>query len=759
MAVTTTWNKNSISDFLKADAFAQEILIKYYNRPKLEHIIDRQAFFSQIYANIADNTIDVMTGAELNYHRMPFEVWLDNVKASSNSLVVFIEGYAGCGKTIFVQKFLKEQLNTLDYDFNYYNYDIGAYYSNRNSHRLKASIAECFLQQLEWCILNGQIIVINKFKELLAQREIKYVDSSFEIYYSFTGTTAFEDAVSSLKETKNRPAFRLAMHEQIKTLGIEQVLALDYLFRIAKYITVDHYDDLLYVCYDNMDAIENFDELMSFDNTLVSIRRNIDSYIGSIEDCFGDLPVPHFVILATYRKITVAKVDLKQRSERGDDYKEYNRFIYYIDASHLYRYQELVRNRRNYYSTYTKERSIEAQGLLNTLNKIVQLSEMYFIQKRYAGLWNNNYRVSSDIMQIIFYDYDKDVSKCLDLLDEHLDGYDESNSAYYGASAVFLNLICKVFYNRGLWGQDHLALIPLGVVNSDAPTSQLTSLSRLILTYIANAKEYNGLRKPVSTREIFEEFGQLFSPDEICSCLANMLARDETNTWRRPIYYHRNAINDDQQIKQTLKNQWLAYDSREISSSINYTEFLLCECGYAYVERIVSEFEFYSIRIHGNEQVSLYLMHDIGAMKKAINDVLYAVECCCQNMRLFCKRYMSKKNIKNINDYIHLPINPRTNHGSPQLHTERTIFSHISYLDHCRRFYILKSDIFDEKKQMNTLFVDSIESYLSLYREYIAPVDSSRHVVAEELEKMVQSNKGTENEDEWLRPIDSNEIE
>lgn len=699
MAVTNTWEKVSINDLLKADPFGQEVLVRYPNESKPQRVMNKEIFFNKIYVDVINNEFKVMDGARNNKRSVNISLWMkEELNKTDNSLVIFIEGYAGCGKTIFVQYLLKEQLNTLYYDYSYYNYDIGAYYENRDSHRIVDAIRENFLKQIANIILSGELRVVDCFKKLLSEDEIEYIDSSKKIFYDFSNTKAFSDAVDNLTKYHEKPYFRAALQEQIKEFCCEQILAIDYLFRIAKYIVANGNDTaMLYVCYDNMDAIENFEELRNFDNTLISIRRNIDTYINHTFQNYNDIPIPRFIILATYRKITAARVELTTHSERCDDYGEDNRFIQYIDASHLYDYRVLVEKRHNYFKSYIRKKNIQVPTLQKRLDMTKKLIKMYFVDQKYSGLWNNNYRTCSDILKEIFNNYESEIKDCIELADKKIDGYNSVYSSSSGASAIFLNLICRVFKKNGLWGEQHMNLIPLGEKKDNMKISQLTSFSRIILTYISNAKDEQGQIRPVSVKEIFNEFEYLYSENEICDCLSNMLTRDKTGTWRRPIYYHRNAITDNQDIKDVLIEQWKVYKN-ESESKYKYTEFLLCECGQAYIDRIAMEFEFFSVRSHKDEKKSLYLIDDIEILEKTIDEVIKNIQICCRNMKIYSEQYMKKKNIKSMFQYINLPIHPRTNSGKPQLHTERIIFSHIDYLSKCRDYHISISKALEKKE-------------------------------------------------------------
>lgn len=757
MSKTKLWKNITLEDVLRVDSFDQQLYIHDpvagISKPMIQ---DNREFFTQIYSDVSNNEIEFNDGSQNNKRKTSINEWLSNeISKTENSLVIFFEGYAGCGKSTFVQYLLTQQLKTYNYDYNYYNYDIGAYYDNKKSHRIITSIRECFIQQLIKCIINNKIPIIKKFQNLLSDYSIRYLDTSMDIYNEFVNTSAFNDAISNLQKNHDKNSFRLTMHTQLKYFSCEQILALDYILRLSKYIVSENHDNpLLFVCYDNMDSIENFDELNNFDNTLISLRKNIDDYINNTGNNYIRIPKPHFIIMATYRKITASKVELFSYSERMDDHSEYNQYIQYMDISHVYSFYNIIHRRKKYFSEYIIRRKLDGKELLDKLSIVNRLTKTEFVHNRYAGLWNNNYRTCSSILNRILSKYQQDAQKCVDFINSNIDGYDEENSAYFGASAIFLSLVCKIFNEGGLWESEHMNLIPLNIQNKNKPVSELTSLSRLILTYISNITDSYGRTQPVSMPEIFNEFSSLYDPHDICKCLANMLVRDKTDTWRRPIYYHRNAINDNENIEQALYNQWVIYNSDKNSSKTNYTELLLCECGFAYIERLTSEFEFFSNRISNNNQ-SIYFLSNINEISNIIDKIYEAVKNCCQDMIKFSKKYMEKKNMSSYKQYIKLPIHPRTYSGNPQLHTERIIFSHIHYLNHCRIYHINRTNMPAEKKTLNTIFINYISKYLNLYLEYIQPINTDRIKVAKDLLEIIQKIETGEEDSVLYQSISS----
>lgn len=739
MSRNKSWNRISLEDVLRVDSFGQQIyIIDSSTGSRYELVRDNREFFTQIYAKTTSNEIEVFDGSKVNMHRITIEDWiLKDIDQTDNSLAIFIEGYAGCGKSTFVQYLLSKQLQSYNYEYEYYNYDIGAS-SSGNNERIVSTIREGFIRQLTKCIIENKMHIIEEFKKLISQKEIQYLDPNYRIYNEFINVNTFEQAIHYYKTDKNENKFRSSMHTQLKEFSCVQILALDYVLRLSSYIKSDKQNDpILYVCYDNLDSIENSDELNEFANILISMRKNIDDYINVTLYNYSGMMIPHFVIISTYRKITAAKVESSINMERIDDYSEYNQYIQYIDASHFYSYYSIIEKREEYFSKYIKNRQLNGKVLLDELQAIKKLIKTDFVRNKYAGLWNNNYRTCSTIFDRILKKYYRQAKDCEKFIEKDIDGYDEFCSVYYGASAIFLSLVCKIFHDGGMWGEDHMNLIALKNNKKNKSMLELTSLSRLLLTYISNNKDFSGNICAVSTLKIFNEFCELFEPDAICKSLANMLARDKTDTWRRPIYYHRNAINDNENIEKSLLKQWEISNANKNEQSIAYTELLLCECGYAFIERLSSSFEYFSNRI-SNDNKSLYLLSDFGKIEQIVKDVYEAVRLCCQDMITFSDKYMEKKKILKYDEYIKLSIHPRTRSEKPQLHTERVIFSHISYLNHCRLYFINLSTSLSTKKDVNEMFTSYISKYLTLYVEKIKPICTDRMSVVEELLKIVK---------------------
>lgn len=756
----TSLKELGIESILKVDPFDQAITLNDEINFVSKQLIDKQTFFDKVYARTNDNKIYVRTGSQLDYSKQDLDAWLETIHKSTNSVVVFISGYAGCGKTVFSQYILKTQLKTVDYDYSYYNYDIGSYYDSKQR-RISNVICAHFLDQYTKLLRSGENHIIDEFEQLLYDiANIYYINAGAKISSQFIVKGPYkklkQEYINELRKhkdfsnAKNEEAakaireidakFKAVIMGQLDDFELQEVLSLDYLLRIAVYIAHPIEENRkIYVCYDNMDSIENFDELKTFDNTLTAIRRNIDNYINLIAGSkfyAKRIKRPTFVIISTYRKITAAKVEINNQAERCEDPASENKYIYYIDASHNYRYQDIVISRGKYFRSLFEKSGEDLSSILEKLKTAESLTNINFIQNRYAGFWNNNYRTCVSIMADALENHSSETTECINLFESNEDGYDNDGLANIGASSIFMGIICKISGEKGIWNSDRLNLVKLTDIKKTYKISELTSLSRLILTYMGNQKDGSHAR-PVSMKELFDEFSDLYgypngkNGGEIIDAVTKMLTRDETDTWRRPIYYHKNAPDD----KNGFHQQWLYYCGKTEEKTL-YTELLLCDCGYLYVRRLMSDFEFFSSRRFGKNHVNLYLVPNIKLASKVIDNVIKAVEGCCIKLNAFQDKYMEIKGI-DFSYYLTLPIHPKTRSNVSQLHAERIIFSHIYYLDYCRKHHLKKTKNSVQKKEVNSLFKESIERYLDLYLKYIAPRDKRRLEVASDLKNQL----------------------
>ena len=347
--------------------------------------------------------------------------------------------------------------------------------------------------------------------------------------------------------------------------------------------------------------------------------------------------------------------------------------------------------------------------------------------------------------------YENEAILCIKLTRQKSDSYDDSINVASGASAIFLSIICKVQRDCDYWGKLHLSVNEL---NSSIPTVEeieqskelvvnLTTLSRLILTYVSNAKIIE--HRYVSTGELYSVFFDVYSVDDIAKTLANMLTHDNQGIWRRPIVYTKNVIYDGKNVFEELKSQGQLYSLIRNPEAIQFTEITTCECGESFISRVSCDFEYYSVRLGHTK--SLYQIKRLSEIEAVLKDLYNAVCNCCQKMILFRKYYCKKKDMKG--KYLNQLFHPRTYNRKSQLHTERVIFNHIEYLDNYR-FYVehcTESDISSQKQEIREAILAKIDEYLKLYSKYIVDIDIRRSSIAIELSKKLSVVKSNPEDD------------
>ncbi len=769
----------SLQDLLTVDTHSAVIRIQDANSPKPHALIpNREVFFSSngLFAPVRKKGICGYLGEKVKKN-ISLENLLHILDTSRNSNVVLLEGFAGCGKSTLVQYILSKQLQTYNYDYQLYNYDLEAQnyvlthdesgkITNRSS--IIKAIKKGFVGQfVKFAKTNTK--VINDFALLLSKCQ-KFQPFN-DLYYWLFNSKSFGDVISHVNggmKNCERTVENILITQLDRIESFTCVLALDYLFRISLYL--NRIVRKLYICYDNLDAIEDAEDLSNFDKRLIEFRGTIDDFIAFIEDegLFEGLSSPTFVIIATYRKITARMANLSANSFReaktdeaaGNDQ---NKYVFLLDATRAFSYKKIVSKRKKYFINYFKT----AYNIPISLREKLQedfVSWDYLNQKmeimddKYACLWNMNYRTCSIIADKLYstpeYAFSKSIQQIANPgMDDGYNGtirsHKEDNflGTYYGGSAIILSSVCKVFHDNHIW-DDFLKLAPL---NQEPPSYKHVSFSRIILTYIYN------VNRAVSLNELHCRFCKcgLFPSSLLCQILSKMLARNLDGVWRRPIYYAKGYIfsEDAEEIEKILFASCNQVDNGD-SVSRNF-EFLLCDSGVSYVERLMQEFEFFSNRI-SNKNKPLYLYRTPSEIKSIIDSVCMAVKRCCENMLDFKNEYIKLNNITE-QEYLNLPIHPVTNFSkTPQLHTERTIFSHIAYLNHVRSYFLDERIISDMKKrkQFNKMFVDSIAEYLKIYYDLILPLTSARQKVAESLKSIVDKIKiAIENDSEDINII------
>ena len=739
MATELFNNELKVKHLLKADPFGQRITVHSKKTEISKDIVENtEDFFNYIYVDAHGNLI-----VNDNPFNGSIDKWLrknNNFNDFLNCMLFFIEGYAGCGKSTLVQHILYEVLNNQNYEYSYYNYDVGQYPED------KADEPKTQIDFIKYAILNElkkQIIkiltqsdgkeVYDKFLLLTDEDDaISYLDLTRRISKEFSATDVLRTSAQSLLNAspqnikQKKDNLSTVIEKQLENFETYQLLCIDYLWRLSQYLVNPYsYEKYMYVCYDNLDSIINFDVLCGFKDQLISFRNNLSDYISHLNRNirlgladYGDKVkrIRPFVIFSTYRKITAIRSNSRNTELLDDSFKDRD-FIKIIEVSNQYSYTEIAQKRIDHFTNKLRSDTIfgiQSDYLLKQIDEINLLKEMNFVKYTYAGLWNNNFRSCSNVLSELVDNNQVNINKCISLFNDGFDGHNQEKYCYYGASSLFLYSVCKLLYDLDLFDSNHLDLINI----KEDTEKRKTALSRLVLTYIYNKNQ------SVAITEIFQKFERVFSPEYICKIIGQLLTRVEGEIWRRPIYYSKNALDNENDIESKLFSQYQKYKRNE---NYKYVEFKICECGKTYINAIVPHFEFYSIRINDNHN-NIYVITNIDELKSILDSVYKKLKTCCRKQIEFANEYMDFYKMKK-EDYFNLFFHPRTNAGNPQLHIERVIFSHIWYFN-SYRMYLVNKKTLSKYDDFNDLLLEYIDKYLDLYLKEISVLSSSRNKVA-----------------------------
>lgn len=734
-----------VKHLLKADSFGQ--IITVYNRENNDKAIklveDIDDFFGHVYEEASGGLY--VNGA---YRKATINNWLkenDNLNGSLNCFLFFIEGYAGCGKSTLVQYILYKVLENQNYEYSYYNYDIGCYPENEieswNADFIKYSILHKLKDQISNTVttINGNNI-FEKFLILMNDEEsLKKLDSTLLIKMNFGTTKSFISAVRAVIDCKDKNdiqnilLLKACIEQQLKHFATYQLLCIDYLWRLSQYLTdMKSYKKYMYVCFDNLDSIMNYDLLCNFKEQLIVFRENLNSYISALNSKSSMLAILQngitkrirpFFIFSTYRKITAVRSNYRN-TEMFDDVIYNNSFIKIIDVSKQYDFTKIAERRIAHFSSKLNTINIcgsRAKNLIEQMEIVNELKGMEFVKNIYAGLWNNNLRSCSNVLSDLIEFYESEINKCRDFCKENFDGHIQDKSCYYGASSLFLYAICKLLNKIKIFDSEHLDLVNI----EEDTKKRKTSLSRLIITYLYTKN------RSVSITELFRDFDKVFEPRYICKIIGQMLVRVEGEVWRRPIYYSKYALDNEIDIESKLYKQYEKYKSKE---EYKYTEFKICDCGETYINAIVPHFEFYSVRIN-EENRDLYCIEKLEELVEILNSVFEKLKACCEKQIEFYNDYIEKYKIEK-SKYLGLPFHPRTRSKNPQLHIERVIFSHIAYFNNYR-LYLIKKRKLRKYNKFNDKLIEYIGKYLGLYNEYVTQISNERQIIATNMQLKV----------------------
>lgn len=716
------WNKVTSTLLLKIDPF-------YNNKinDSEEFVPSEKTFFNNMYADLCSDAIS--TDKQIQ----------NKIKERTRNLVICIKGYAGCGKSVYVQKVFYDRYPKLR-SFRENTYSLKLH----SLHRLEIGvgtseddIASRYRDGLSVIITEGICSnpdVYDVFCKIVFDNSdaIKYIDNSYLIHDSFITSSSINSCIEKIKrEELCSEQLRNAVRLEIKKYTIPNLLALDCLWRISIHANAymsgkrksQYSDSMFFICFDNLDAIDNIDLCRNFISQLCEFRSNLDACLFELNRHHKEYNVKTFVFFVTCRSVTWGRLNLSEYAE-DDDSGDISSHLCDFDISNFYSYTDIIQHRLDYYDRLAGNDYI-ATRLVDEIKLIHKLNGMNYIRERFKPLFNYNYRKCVDVISYILQNNKTMLEEAIQLA-RH-DYYSPDDDVYSGSSSMFFRLVFDYFQKSLLF--EKMDLIDVDTPYEDSLENRtLTSQSRIILTYLYNEASRSG-RGKTRLDQLFDYFSGIYSANDICEIIYNLFLRN--SCWRRPINFSKRPLKEHYE-KEDLYTQ-LEYYNSGIRTASNFTKFEICKAGQEFVEFVAAHFEFFACRcslenqyypplfsqksMEYNETLDRYMF------ERTCEAVIEALKNCCRKLNDFNRNVMDAKSI-DLNSYLNEPINKKTEKtGAPQLHEERLIFCHIFHIEAYRHYIInqyMEKAAIDKKRDINRRLVSIVEKYLILHDEVMS---------------------------------------
>lgn len=736
------WNKVSAEYLLKLDPF--------YNR-KIndceEFVPSERIFFKKIYVEPSRNN-----GSWITHEKI-----YDKISERTKNLILCIKGYAGCGKSVYIQKIMYDLYPKNDnFGTNTYNLkpsgsihrlEIGA---GTSLNDIESRYVDDLSKSMADTIINDKDI-FTTFCSIIGDNDdaIKYIDNGHELHDKFIFSNSIKNCLQ-----KSSQELREAIRAELKHFKAPLLFAIDCLWRIALHAVLkqksekDASDSMFFICFDNLDAINDIDMCQDFIKDLCEFKLNFDECLYILNNHHKEYYVETFTFIISCRNVTWGRLHLSEYAE-DDDATDNSSHLLDFDISRFFEYVNIVSERIKYYTALGKN-TVKATKILAEMDTIRRLNNMRYIKERFKPLFNYNYRKCIEVIGSILRDSPDNLSQAIDLAGH--DTFIEDDGVFSGSSSIFFRLVFDYFKSKELFNDRALDLINLdAVLDTDISNSTLTSIARILLLYLYNETKKGTLGR-TRLDQMFEYFNNIYSHDEICDTLYKLFVRNPA--WRRPISFSKRPLKEHEE-KEDLEKQMQEFEAHHIQDPDIFTQFEICRAGEEYIEFVVAHFEFFSCRV---SRVDMYFpplytkksfeyLEDIDKywFELTSEAVLQAVEACCNRLGKFNNVIMSCKHL-GLEDYLKEPVIKTTNRKkNPQLHEERIIFCHIFHLESYRNYIInshMQKSSEDDRADVNRRFVGIISRYISLYDTYIISKqrDSIASTLAAKIKIIEKSN-------------------
>lgn len=687
------------------------------------------------------------------------------------ALIFRLNGYAGCGKTMFAHFVIWKYGR--DDDF-YYEFDEneGGDYSldyviTRITRRLSSKLS---------LLIKNDYRVIKKFdilgKQFDCTEPINYGLQDFFLPGN-AGYKAWENAKHLFSEERPRIAnqIRQAILKSINQVkqnakppqgsridnesyelisALSFLLILDFLLRHALTLSDKEAQTPSFCLLDNLDNLkrdviaELYFSILDVIEKIQNFYRNNSKEESSFTNNF------RIIYIVSTRAVTYMKLRDEVLSKwHIAIWEKIDRAFYTNLSLNSELHGKIIEKRRKYWEKNGKFHDIQKKQF----EEIEDLIKTQFSSGSFSALFNDNYfycvklilefykkcnnwgNISKDFLSKLRNEcFEYSISESIPESKNYL-----KTSVGDAKKGIFLRIMLEILKENGAYASPYdqnrkdyfrtiskLGLAPLDSISRNQPFG--VSLSRLILTFLRSKESH-----PTSLKELFDCFSA-YDPEDICRSVY-ALSENIRDVWRRLIMFNRTIpIEIEDLYKQARAyKQKTKIESGE--KGIDYTEIELCQAGEEYLTVVVPSFEFFLSRLDQQRNnlenyPPLFLSTSIRNDKwnSSIKAVLEAVEKCARLLEDYDKNMITTLINNEKEDFIqHLFVASRKDKSIKQTHLSRIVFSHITYLDHFRVYYLWywrKNDPNEKIKSQEQLKKDN-ERIVSYIIRYLTIFDKS----------------------------------
>lgn len=674
------------------------------------------------YSKIDNRSIQVSSGISAKsgrktYYTFDCDKWIDRyIYHLKSSKLFVIEGYAGCGKTTFINYFIR-----------FFQDDANCCCINVGEKWTYSEEPYMFFNET----LNGfdRLVdkVMSKSNRIREKIWKNFFDLGSDEDSAMLGSEII-NAVLGLKKVKDQSKpgnLRNNMHEYLfdqysrsspadhegtgsegniwHSVGRTQVIViLMILLKCAEYLLSKSNSNKFSFIFDDLDIMT--------DPAIPS--ENVFLFWGVIHryKCFRDKycrrthrELPHFTIYVAVRKVLYTQITSRlPHLEMNHPYDPTCAST--CDISNLYSSQDILGHRISYWVNRTEDRFVVEQ--FSKIKELISVQsseppkgkddfDLDYLPRHCINLdafVNHNYRAFSNVLSTLL-----DSPQYAKIL---MSDYQSIHSTQWQKVATLIFAISLLYRNGDIWSSMGFGCTDFNLV--DYPTT----LGRLLLNCLYAAKQGQNLHQYLADRsgiltnaniplknlvndlckvkfltidtslvsdELNEEYQSAIAQTEdlIIERLADMCARtsrlvssaygydaEDDELWRRPLYFTgglklNHTVASHNELREHFKKSLTTDTGDQIMFSITDEGFIL-------INDIVASFEFYSARYC---DVRLAIPFHQATSKEEVDvlirSVFEAIQKCCERNIFFKDQYLMQYPI-NLDQYLRCHFHPRT---------------------------------------------------------------------------------------------------